>query len=304
MTTWTIATRQSPLALWQANYVSQLIKALDPSYTVELLPMVTTGDIAGPKKWLMQSGKGMFVKELEEALLSKRADIAVHSMKDLPAHFPAGLGLAAICERANPFDAFVSSKYLTFNELPLGAKVGTASLRRQSQLLNHRPDLNIHPLRGNVQTRLQKMQDEQFDAIILAVAGLERLDLNTLIKEELTPPLMLPACGQGAIGIECRQDDHALIEILQKINCATTALCVNTERMVNAKLGGSCHTPIAIYCTAPTPEQLSLQVRILNADGTQCIEAQGHSKWEEASQLAEQCAEALMQQNALTLIST
>lgn len=302
MTTFTIATRQSPLALWQANEIARKLQALDPTFSIQLLPMVTTGDTAGPQKWLNESGKGMFVKELEEALLDKRADIAVHSMKDLPAQFPPGLGLAAICERASPYDAFVSQTFPSLNALPLGAKVGTASLRRQAQLLNHRPDLTISALRGNVQTRLKKMQDEQFDAIILAVAGLERLNVHHLIQETLRPPLMLPACGQGAIGVECRLDDERRYAILQKLNCTTTARCVNTERMVNAKLGGNCHVPVAMYCTA-VGEQLSLQARVLSADGQHCIEAQGHSHWEEASQLAEQCTEALLQQGARALLT-
>lgn len=302
MKTFTIATRQSPLALWQANDVARRLQALDPSFSIQLLPMVTTGDTAGPQKWLQESGKGLFVKELEEALIDKRADLAVHSMKDLPAQFPPGLGLAAICERASPYDAFVSQTYASLNALPPGAIVGTASLRRQAQLLNYRPDLTVRPVRGNVQTRLKKMQDEQFDAIILAVAGLERLNFRHLIQDTLSPPLMLPACGQGAIGIECRLDDHDRYTILQKLNCTTTARCVNTERMVNAKLGGNCHVPIAIYCTALT-DQLSLQARVLSADGQHCIETQGHGHWQDAIQLADQCTEALLQQGAQTLLA-
>lgn len=300
----TIATRQSPLALWQANHVAAQLKAHHPTYVIELLPLITSGDKAGPQKWLTESGKGLFVKELEEALLTRRADLAVHSMKDLPATFPAGLTLATICKRANPFDAFVSSKFHSLNELPQGAKVGTASLRRQSQLFNYRPDLNLQPLRGNVQTRLEKMKAQNFDAIILAVAGLERLEMNSLIQDILEPPVMLPACGQGAIGIECREDDLSLLEILAPLNCSTTSLCVNTERWVNAKLGGNCHVPIALYCTSPEANQLHLRARVLSARGEQCIEAEETGEWHTAVQLAERCTQKLLSQGAEQLLAS
>jgi hydroxymethylbilane synthase len=300
----TIATRQSPLALWQANYVASLLRQQNPTYTIELLPLITSGDKAGPQKWLTESGKGMFVKELEEALLTKRADLAVHSMKDLPADFPSGLCLATICKRTTPFDALISSHFTSLSELPKGAKVGTASLRRQSQLLHYRPDLNLQPIRGNVQTRLQKMQEEHFDAIILAAAGLERLAMSSLIQETLQPPVMLPACGQGAIGIECRADDQSLLEILQPLNCPITSLCVNTERLVNAKLGGNCQVPIALYCTAPTPKQLHLRTRVLSANGEYCIEAEEYGDWSAAHQIAERCTQALLAQGAKKLLNS
>lgn len=293
-----IATRQSPLALWQASFISNKLKILLPDYNIKLLPMLTTGDKNGPHKWLNQSGKGMFVKELEEALLTKQADLAVHSMKDLPAVFPAGLVLAAICERASPFDAFVSHRYSKLIDLPYGAKIGTASLRRQAQLQHFRSDFNMQTLRGNVQTRLKKMVDENFDAIILAVAGLERLKMHTLICEILTPPLMIPACGQGALGIEARSDNTELLSALAQLHCNDTALCINTERSINATLGGNCHTPVAIYCSITADNKLNIQARVLSQDGVQCIEVSLHGLKSEATLLAIQCAQELIKRGA------
>ncbi|MCX7116252.1 MAG: hydroxymethylbilane synthase [Gammaproteobacteria bacterium] len=298
----TIATRNSPLALWQAHYVAAALKETCPQYDIKLLPIVTSGDRASKENWAQHTGKGLFVKELEEALLEGRADLAVHSMKDLLAVFPEGLCLAAICERGNPFDALISPIASTIDELPQGANIGTASLRRQAQLRAYRPDLQLHPLRGNVQTRLTKLHAHEFDGIILAAAGLIRLGLEDMISTELTPPLMLPACGQGAVGIECRQSDHELLNILSKIHCPKTAACVNTERRVNALLGGHCHVPIAIFCTIPTPNTLQLNARVLSPDGSQCIEAEHKGSIEHAADLADACAAELLKKGAKALL--
>lgn len=302
MKTLTIATRQSPLALWQANDVATRLQALNANYNIKLLPMITSGDKAGPQGWQQPSGKGLFVKELEEALLSHKADLAVHSMKDLPAIFPTGLGLGAICPRANPFDAFVSQHYPSLETLPQRAKIGTASLRRQSQLRHYRADLQLQTLRGNVQTRLKKMEEEGLDAIILAVAGLERLGLHDRIRAQFTPDIMLPACGQGALGVECRMDDKPLLDLLAKLNCSDSALCVNTERLVNAKLGGNCHVPIAIYCTMPAPQTLHLRARVLSANGQHCIEAEAKGPAHTSASLAEACTADLLKRGARELL--
>ncbi len=200
--TLTIATRKSPLALWQAEYVKARLEALHPELTVILLPMSSRGDHILDVPLAKVGGKGLFVKELEHALLTHEADIAVHSMKDVPMEFPEGLGLSVICEREDPRDAFVSNQYNSFNDLPQGAIVGTSSLRRQCQLLTHRPDLQIRFLRGNVNTRLKKLDEGEYDAIILAAAGLMRLEMHDRIRELLSPELCLPAGGQGAVGIE------------------------------------------------------------------------------------------------------
>ena len=231
-----IATRKSPLALWQAEFVRAQLQLHWPQLQISLLPMVTSGD-----RWLqdrLQSvgGKGLFVKELEEALLDDRADLAVHSMKDVPATFPHGLGLAAICKRDHPLDAFISLMYKSLDELPIGACIGTSSLRRQSQLLAYRPDLIIKPLRGNINTRLKKLLDGEFNAIILARAGLERMGLTHMITETLSENIMLPACGQGALGIECKIDRSDLIELIKPMNDHKTAICVQCERDVNRRL--------------------------------------------------------------------
>lgn len=269
-----IATRESPLALWQANHIRDQLRIHWPHLQIELLPMRTSGDQFLKDKLQSLGGKGLFVKELEEALLEQRADLAVHSMKDVPAEFPDGLGLAAICVRDNPLDAFVSNQYATLDGLPLGATVGTASLRRQFQLLALRPDLQIKTLRGNIHTRLQKLQTEGFDAIILAAAGLERMGLQQHIREILSDDRMLPACGQGALGIECRLDDDKIIALMQPLNHALTATCVFAERRVNAQLGGNCHVPLAVYCKPLDDNQLVLRAKVADLQGQTVL----HSK--------------------------
>ena len=251
-----IATRKSPLALWQANYIRNALIQHWPTLEIELIPMTTSGDQFFKDKLSAIGGKGLFVKELEEALLEQRADLAVHSMKDVPATFPDGLCLAAICARHNPLDALVSHKYSSLSSLPTGAIIGTTSLRRQSQLMANRPDLHIKALRGNIQTRIAKLQSNEYDAIVLAAAGLERMAMHDMIRELFNTDVMLPACGQGALGIECRIDDVELKKYIAPLNDPSSALCVNTERHVSALLGGTCHVPLAGYCT-PVADWLS-----------------------------------------------
>jgi hydroxymethylbilane synthase len=240
-----IATRRSPLALWQAEHVASLLKASHPTINIELVKMVTQGDKILDTPLSKIGGKGLFVKELEQGMLNGDADIAVHSMKDVPAELPTGLEIGAILHREDPHDAFVSNNYSTLDELPKGAVVGTSSLRRQCQLLEKRPDLQIKSLRGNVNTRLQKLDDGEYDAIILAAAGLIRLGFEARIKSALPADTMLPAIGQGAIGIECRTGDEATKALLSCLHHDETANRVKAERAMNFTLEGGCQAPIA-----------------------------------------------------------
>ena len=235
-----IATRKSPLALWQAHFVKDALQAAHPGLEVELVTMVTKGDIILDTPLAKVGGKGLFVKELEVAMLEGRADLAVHSMKDVPVDFPEGLGLVTICEREDPRDAFVSNTYNNIDELPQGAVVGTCSLRRQCQLKEYRPDLVIKELRGNVGTRLGKLDAGEYDAIILAAAGLKRLELEERIRSFIEPEQSLPAVGQGAVGIECRVDDERLLKLLEPLNHQDTADRVRCERAMNLTLEGGC----------------------------------------------------------------
>jgi hydroxymethylbilane synthase len=298
-----IATRKSPLALWQAEHVRQMLLVHWPKLNIELLPMLTSGDKFTKDKLLAVGGKGLFVKELEEALLDKRADFAVHSMKDVPAEFPKGLILAAICKRDNPLDAFISLAYNNINALPQAAIVGTSSLRRQSQLLALRPDLIIRPLRGNIQTRLEKLQDGAYQAIILAAAGLERMGIQNPIQEKLDINTMLPACGQGALGIECRVDDIDLQTLLAPLNDPLSALCVHAERQVNALLGGNCHLPVAVFCQLQGMHNLHIQAKVLSEDGKICVSDSQTGIIDNASLIAERCATQLMDKGAKKLLT-
>ena len=299
-----IATRQSPLALWQANHVRELLLKQWPDLTVELLPMVTSGDKFLMDKLLAAGGKGLFVKELEEALLSNRADIAVHSTKDMPAELPPGLGLAAICERHSPFDALISKHYASLDALPRQAIIGTASLRRQSQLLAYRSDLQIKTLRGNINTRLAKLEAGEYDAIILATAGLERMGLEHTITQLLSAEIMLPTCGQGALCIECRTNDQEVQRLIAGLNDPLSSLCVQTERSVNAQLGGNCHVPLAVFCTATSPDQLLLRAKILSLDGSQLIQDSQTGSMDQAQALAKRCTESLLAKGAADLLDS
>lgn len=292
-----IATRQSPLALWQANYVKDRLQQLYPDLIVELVPMVTKGDVILDSPLAKIGGKGLFVKELENALLNKEADIAVHSMKDVPMQFPEGLGLAVICKREDPRDAFVSNSYHTFAELPQGAVVGTSSLRRQCQLKALRPDLDIRSLRGNVGTRLSKLDNGDYDAIILASAGLIRLGLADRIASFIEVEQSLPAAGQGAVGIECRTDDVQVKQLLAPLADAETTCCVLAERAMNNHLQGGCQVPIGGYAVLQQG-QLYLRALVGNVDGSQIIRAEGKSAVKNADVLGVQIAEQLLAQGA------
>ena len=292
-----IATRQSPLALWQANYVKDSLQQLYPDLTVELVLMVTKGDVILDSPLAKIGGKGLFVKELENALLNKEADIAVHSMKDVPMQFPEGLGLAVICKREDPRDAFVSNSYRTFSELPQGAVVGTSRLRRQCQLKALRPDLDIRSLRGNVGTRLSKLDNGDYDAIILASAGLIRLGLADRIASFIEVEQSLPAAGQGAVGIECRTDDVQVKQLLAPLADAETTCCVLAERAMNNRLQGGCQVPIGGYAVLQQG-QLYLRALVGDVDGSQIIRAEGKSAVENADVLGVQIAEQLLAQGA------
>lgn len=292
-----IATRQSPLALWQANYVKDRLQQLYPDLTIELVPMVTKGDVILDSPLAKIGGKGLFVKELENALLTKEADIAVHSMKDVPMQFPEGLGLAVICQREDPRDAFVSHSYRTFAELPQGAVVGTSSLRRQCQLKALRPDLDIRSLRGNVGTRLSKLDNGDYDAIILASAGLIRLGLADRIASFIDVEQSLPAAGQGAVGIECRTDDMQVQALLAPLADAETTYCVRAERAMNNHLQGGCQVPIGGYAVLQQG-QLYLRALVGDIDGSRIIRAEGKSAVENAEVLGVKIAEQLLAQGA------
>lgn len=298
-----IATRQSPLALWQANFVKDRLEDLHPNLTVELVPMVTKGDVILDTPLAKIGGKGLFVKELETALLEKRADIAVHSMKDVPMQFPEGLGLSVICKREDPRDAFVSNKYKSLDELPEGAVVGTSSLRRQCQLKQWRPDLDIRSLRGNVGTRLSKLDNGEYDAIILASAGLIRLGMPERIASFIETTQSLPAAGQGAVGIECRTDDIAVQTLLAPLADAETTACVLAERAMNTHLQGGCQVPIGGYATLEN-NQIYLRALVGELDGSSIIRAEGKSAVENAEALGIEIAEKLLAQGADRILAS
>ncbi len=261
-----IATRKSPLALWQAEHIKARLIALYPALTVNLVTFVTQGDKILDTSLSKIGGKGLFVKELEQALFDGRADLAVHSIKDVPMELPEGLVLGGICEREDPTDAFVSNHYASLADLPQGARLGTSSLRRCSQLQHHRPDLQIVDLRGNVGTRLGKLDAGEYDAIILASAGLMRLGLGERIRERLDITLSLPAVGQGALGLECRADDQRVLDLIAPLSDETTNRCVRAERAFNHRLMGGCQVPIAGFAQI-SAGQLTLQGRVGSVDG-------------------------------------
>ncbi|EOC1534695.1 hydroxymethylbilane synthase [Cronobacter turicensis] len=296
-----IATRQSPLALWQAQYVKQRLEACHPGLTVELVPMVTRGDVILDTPLAKVGGKGLFVKELELAMLDGRADIAVHSMKDVPVEFPEGLGLVTICEREDPRDAFVSSQYKSLDEMPAGSIVGTSSLRRQCQIAARRPDLIIRSLRGNVGTRLSKLDNGDYDAIILAVAGLKRLQLDARITSALAPEISLPAVGQGAVGIECRLDDTRTRELLAPLNHEETAVRVRAERAMNTRLEGGCQVPIGSYAELKDGE-LWLRALVGAPDGSRIVRGERRGAPQDANQLGVSLAEELLNHGAREIL--
>ncbi|KPK39644.1 MAG: porphobilinogen deaminase [Gammaproteobacteria bacterium SG8_47] len=296
-----IATRKSQLALWQAEYVRGLLQKAHPGLDVELVTMTTKGDKILDAPLAKVGGKGLFVKELEQAMLSGDADIAVHSMKDVPVELPDGLHLPVVCPREDPRDAFVSRHSSGFLELPAGARVGTSSLRRQCQLREQRPDLEFIDLRGNVNTRLNKLDADEYDAIILASAGLRRLGLGDRITEYLSPEVSLPAIGQGAVGIECRNDDARVNALIAPLNDADTFVRVRAERAMNARLQGGCQVPIAGYA------ELGHGVIVLRGlvgrpDGSQVVRGDISGRPEDAEELGNVLAEDLLARGAAAIL--
>src|SRR5690606_33338584 len=299
-----IATRKSPLALWQAEHVAGQLRAAHPGIEVELVPMTTRGDEVLDRALSRIGGKGLFIKELEIAMREGRADIAVHSMKDVTAEMPSGFVLAAILERDDPRDAFVSNKYEALSELPAGARVGTSSLRRQCQLATRRPDLEIIPLRGNVGTRLAKLDAGEFDAIILAAAGLRRLGQVERIRSLLSTEESLPAIGQGTIGIECRADDQTLIRYLRPLEHAETALRTRAERAFNARLQGGCDVPIAGYAELHNGVSTRLRGLVGAPDGSALIQGEMIGPANDPEALGEALATELRSRGAADLLAS
>lgn len=296
-----IATRKSPLALWQAEHVAELLAAAHPGLKPELVPMRTKGDKILDRSLSKVGGKGLFIKELEVALLEQRADIAVHSMKDMPASITRGLHIAAVLERASPYDALVSAGHTSIAALPAGARVGTSSLRRASQLLRQRSDLEIIALRGNVETRLGKLDQGDCDAVMLAVAGLERLGLGARIAARLPADECLPAVGQGVIGIECREDKEELGHLLSPLHCPGTATALSAERAFGATLGGSCQSPIAAFAQEEGP-RWRMRARVLSPDGRQCVEGQTQFSRQDAALAGTALGEQLLARGAREIL--
>lgn len=297
-----IASRESMLAMWQAEHIKGRLKALYPDCEVEILGMTTRGDQILDRTLSKIGGKGLFIKELEQALQDGRADLAVHSIKDVPMELPEGFALAAIGERASPFDAFVSNQYARLEEMPEGAIVGTSSLRREAQLRAKLPHLTIKPLRGNVQTRLSKLDNGDYDAVILAAAGLQRLGLDGRIREILSPADSLPAAGQGALGIEIAARRTDLADILRPLNHEETAACVTAERALARALGGSCQVPLAAYCVMEDG-LLTLNGLVGHPDGSVIIEASAQAPAAYADALGRAVAKCLADDGAEELIA-
>ncbi len=292
-----IATRKSQLALWQAEYVRDMLQLHHPDLNVELVKMSTQGDKILDTPLAKVGGKGLFVKELERSLLDEDTDIAVHSMKDVPVELPDSLHLAVICPREDPRDAFVSNNYESFETLPEGARLGTSSLRRQCQLATLRPDLNIIDLRGNVNTRLKKLDDGEYDAIILAAAGLKRLKFEDRITEFLAIDISLPAIGQGAVGIECRRNDDWVNGLLAPLNDHDTAIRIAAERAMNLRLQGGCQVPIAGYAELDHGVIL-LRGLVGRVDGSEIIRGEIAGPPEDAAHLGQVLAEDLLARGA------
>lgn len=296
-----IATRRSRLALWQAEHVAALLGAAHPGLEVELVPMVTEGDRILDRALAEVGGKGLFIKELEVAMFEGRADLAVHSMKDVPADLPDGMTLAIVLERADPHDAFVSNTYTRITDLPQGARVGTSSLRRQSQLRHVRPDLQVLQLRGNVETRLRKLDEGDYDAIILAAAGLKRLGLERRIASLVPTGTSLPAVGQGIIGIECRAGDDATLSRLAPLEHRDSRLCLDAERAFAARLQGSCTSPVAGFAELDGGT-LRLRGRVGAPDGSRMYADEISGPAADGPQLGRRLAERLLAAGAGALL--
>ncbi|MDP4918768.1 MAG: hydroxymethylbilane synthase [Haliea sp.] len=300
----TIATRESPLALWQAEFVRDELQRAHPGLDVQILGMTSRGDQLLEVPLSKVGGKGLFVKELETALLDGSADIAVHSMKDVPMEFPEGLALGVICEREDPRDAFVSNRYECVSAMPAGSVVGTSSLRRECQLRAARPDLEVRFLRGNVQTRLRKLDAGEYDAILLATAGLLRLEMDGRIRQRIAVTDSLPAGGQGAVGIELRSSDREMLALLQPLHHGQTALRVAAERALNRRLEGGCQVPIACYAELESGgETLWLRGLVGRPDGGLLLRAEARAPVAEAEALGVAVAEDLLAQGASAILA-
>lgn len=304
METLRIATRKSPLALWQANEVARQLQNIHPQLRVELVTMTTRGDKILDTPLNKVGGKGLFVKELEQGLLDGRADIAVHSMKDVPWDFPEGLHLPVIMQREDPSDAFVSNEYQELAALPPGARVGTSSLRRQAQVSARFPHLEILPLRGNVGTRLQKLDAGEFQAIILASAGLMRLGLANRIRNPLRYAECLPAIGQGAIGIECRLGDNDTERLIMPLRHPDTETCVRAERALNFRLHGGCQVPVAGYAELELPDHLWLRGLVGDPSGHPLIFSEIRGPAEQAGELGSRLADDLLNRGADKILAS
>jgi len=293
-----IGTRKSPLALWQAEYVREQLLSLAPQLDIELIKLTTQGDKMLDTSLAKVGGKGLFIKELEQRLLDRTADIAVHSLKDVTVHLPDGLALVTYCEREDPRDAFVSNNYESLEALPENARVGTSSLRRQCQLRARFPHLDIIGLRGNVNTRLAKLDANEFDAIILASAGLKRLGMQNRIRQPISTDVLLPAVGQGVVCIETRTEDEDLIQLLRRLNHEPTEVCVRAERAVNRALEGGCQVPIGAFAEILEDHRLRVRGLVGDPDGEQVLQTSIEGAMGDAEALGAQVAHELLDQGA------
>lgn len=297
-----IATRQSALALWQANHIKSLLESAHAELQCDIIGMTTLGDRNKSSPLSQMGGKGVFVKELETALLDRSADIAVHSMKDVPGELPRGLAITSIVERASPQDAFVSNKFESLADLPKGSKVGSSSLRRVRQLQLAYPGLEFVELRGNVDTRLRKLDDGEYDAVILAVAGLTRLGLSNRVREAIGTDICIPAAGQGAVGIESRSNDPEVSGLVESINHPLTRVCVTAERKVTQLLGATCDLPVAVYAE-PAADELLLNSFLSDRRGNVIIRERVTGRIDDSASLADRLGNNLLARGALDLMA-
>lgn len=298
----TIATRESLLALWQAHYIADRLKEQYPWLEVELLPVTTKGDQILDRPLVEIGGKGLFIKELEVILLEGKADIAVHSLKDMTAECPEGLTIAAVTAREDPRDAFVSNRYHSLDELPPHAVVGTSSLRRQAQLLHYRPDLQIKSLRGNVQTRLRHLDEGEFDAVILAAAGLKRLGLKDRITSYISTEESIPAAGQGVMAVEARSDDKETLSLLSFLHDGRVASCIRAERAFLARVGGDCKVPAGIYAVPQGKETIHVEAFIAAPDGKQLYRGESEGSISRAEELGSAIAGRLLDEGGRAVL--
>jgi len=296
-----IATRKSPLAMWQAEFVKAKLEEAHPGLEVKLLPMSTKGDKILDVPLAKIGGKGLFTKELEDRMMDGDADIAVHSMKDVPMELPEGFALGAVLERHSPTDAFVSNNYTSFDELPQGAILGTSSLRRKAQLMALRPDLDVRDLRGNVGTRLGKLDAGDYDAIVLATSGLQRLGLDERIKHEIAPEICLPAVTQGTLGIEYFAKDEETLALIQVLNHKETEIRTTAERAMNHRLEGGCQVPIGVFAELQE-DQLRLRGLVGSIDGSTILKAEMNGSVLDAKKLGVELAEELLEQGAKQIL--